>query len=99
MTVLDELIDQLRAARGPIRSTDLASRIGVSASALDGMIVVLTGKGVLASPADAATGETVACSGSACGKSCVGLEACPFIADVPTTYSLVIAPPAVSTSA
>jgi hypothetical protein len=93
MTVLDALIDELRAARGPIRSTDLASRIGVSESALGGMITVLTGKGVLASPTDTATGETVACSGAACGKTCVGLEACPFIVDIPTTYSLVITPP------
>lgn len=92
MTVLDDLIIELRAARGPIRSTELASRIGVSEPALDGMISVLTTKGVLTVPVDHARGESVACSGVACGTTCVGLDECPFIANLPTTYSLVIEP-------
>lgn len=90
MTILDELVDELRAARGPIRSTDLARRIGVSESALSGMIGVLADKGILSAPADPTAGEVVACSGVACGSKCVGLEACPFIVDVPATYSLVV---------
>lgn len=90
MTVLDQLIDELRAARGPIRTNDLARRIGVSEPALDGMIGVLTAKGVLSVPSDSMPAEAIACSGVACGATCVGLEACPFIANVPETYTLVI---------
>ncbi|MEA2010768.1 MAG: hypothetical protein U9N78_08690 [Actinomycetota bacterium] len=92
MTVLDRLIDELRTERGPIRSTDLARRIGVSEPALDGMIDVLTAKGVMNAPSDATDGEAIACSGVACGTTCVGLDACPFIASVPDTYTLILQP-------
>jgi len=90
MTVLDQLVEELRAERGPIRSTDLARRIGVSEPALGGMIDVLTAKGVLSAPSESLEGEAIACSGVACGATCVGLEACPFIANVPDTYTLIV---------
>ncbi|MEA3511294.1 MAG: FeoC-like transcriptional regulator [Actinomycetota bacterium] len=92
MTVLDRLIDELRTERGPIRSSDLARRIGVSEPALGGMIDVLTAKGVLSARSDSAEGEAIACSGVACGTTCVGLDACPFIANVPDTYTLIVEP-------
>ncbi len=81
---------ELREAKGPIRSNELALRVGVSESALEGMISVLVGKGKLAGSETAPIEDVVACSGVACGTSCVGLEKCPFIADVPETFSLVI---------
>jgi len=90
MTLLDRLVDELRTERGPVRSSDLARRIGVSESALDGMISVLTAKGVLSAPPDPGEGESIACSGVACGSTCIGLDACPFIANVPDTYTLVL---------
>lgn len=90
MTLLDEVLGELQRAKGPIRSTELAAKIGVSESALDGMISVLVAKGKLAGSSTAATEDVIACSGIACGTSCVGLERCPFIADVPETYSPVI---------
>lgn len=91
MTVLDQLVDELRTERGPIRSSDLARRIGVSEPALIGMIGVLTAKGVLSAPPDSLEleGEAIACSGVACGTTCVGLEACPFIVNLPETHTLV----------
>ena len=90
MMVLDQLVDELRSAGGPIRSSDLAHRIGVSEPALNGMIDVLAAKGVLSAPSDSPGGEAIACSGVACGTTCVGLDACPFIASVPDTYTLVV---------
>jgi hypothetical protein len=88
MTVLDQLVDELRAERGPVRSSDLARRIGVSEPALDGMISVLTAKGVLITPYGSMLGESIACAGVTCGATCVGLDECPFIADLPMTYAL-----------
>ena len=91
MTLLLEfLVDELRTARGPIGSADLADRVGVSESALAGMIDVLVAKGRLLAAESAGAGESVACSGSACGSSCVGLEQCAFIANVPRSYILVV---------
>ena len=120
MTVLERVLAELAEAKGPIRSTDLARRVGASESALEGMIEVLVAKGRLSSsepgpPGPGAAGpgalgaeavgaeavaakapaaETVACSGKACGATCVGLEECPFIADTPVAYSLVLRPAA-----
>jgi hypothetical protein len=90
MTVLDKLVDELRAARGPIRSRDLANRIGVSEDSLDMMVDALVSKGVLSGSAAPSPDETIACSGVACGTTCVGLDECPFIVNVPETYALVI---------
>jgi len=145
LTVLERVLAELAEAKGPIRSTDLARRVGASESALEGMIEVLVAKGRLSSsepgpPGPGAAGpgalgaeavgaeavgaeavgaeavgaeavgaeavgaeavaakapaaETVACSGKACGATCVGLEECPFIADTPVAYSLVLRPAA-----
>lgn len=90
MTILDRLLAELRKANGPLRSNALAARIGVSEPALDGMISVLVGKGRLATSNTEPTRDVIACSGVACGASCVGLDRCPFIADVPESYVLVI---------
>lgn len=88
--VLDTLLTELRSVRGPIRSADLAERVGVSESALSGMIDVLVSKGRLSPAEDPGAGEAVACSGGACGSSCVGLDQCTFIANVPSTYTLIV---------
>lgn len=93
MTILDRLLEELHMVRGPIRSSELASRIGVSGSVLDGMIDVLVAKGKLEGSAGTVDEELVACSATACGASCVGLDKCPFIVDVPDMFSLVIEAP------
>lgn len=90
MTILDRLLDELHSVKGPIRSSELASRIGTSEAALDGMIGVLVAKGKLEGSSASASEELVACSGTACGVSCVGLDTCPFIVNVPEVFSLVI---------
>lgn len=90
MTLLDSVLAELRQAAGPIRSTQLALKVGVSESALEGMISVLVAKGKLVGNDATPIEDMVACSGVACGTTCVGLDRCPFIADVPETYALVI---------
>lgn len=89
-SVLETLLTELRTVRGPIRSADLAERVGVSESALSGMIGVLVAKGRLSSAQAPGDGEEVACSGAACGASCVGLDECTFIANVPASYTLIV---------
>lgn len=90
MTILDTVLVELRKAKGPIRSNELALKLGVSEPALEGMISVLVGKGKLAGSATSPIENVIACSGTACGTSCVGLEKCAFIANVPESYALVI---------
>ena len=95
MTILDRLLDELHTAKGPISSSELASRIDVSVSALDGMLGVLVTTGKLEGSSKTTDEELIACSGTACGASCVGLDKCPFIVDVPEVFSLVIEAPKV----
>ena len=95
MTILDGVLAELRGAKGPIRSSDLALRMGISEGTLDGMVSVLVAKGKLVGSEPVPVEDVVACSGVACGTSCVGLEMCPFIADVPDIYTLVIESPRV----
>lgn len=90
MTILDHLLAELRTAKGPISTSDLARRLEVSESALDGMMAVLIATGQLRG--DEPRGDTYACSGVACGTKCVGLEDCAFIVSVPTTVALVVEP-------
>ena len=94
MTILDRLLDEVASARGPISTAELGRRLDVSPSALDGMISVLVRRGKLVGDEAGADGAVVACSGTACGASCVGLEDCVFVASVPTAHRLVIQPAA-----
>ena len=90
MTILDRLLDELRAAKGPISSVELARRLEVSPSALDGMVSVLVSTGRLAG--GLAQGDAVDCAGLACGRNCVGLDECAFVVAVPVTVSPVRTP-------
>ena len=88
MTVLDRIVEELRSAGGPIRLRDLAVRGGVDRSALDGMLGVLVEKGRLTSSETQPITEEYACTGAACGTSCVGLSECPWVVQVPGVLSL-----------
>lgn len=89
MTILDRLLDELRTAKGPVSVSALGRRLDMAESAVDGMVSMLVATGRL--EGDEAPGaETVACSGLACGISCVGLDDCAFTVQVPQTHRLVI---------
>lgn len=91
MTILDQLVHEIGKAEGPVRSTDLARRLGVAPAALEGMLSVLVATGKLATGSTAGP-DDVACTGSACGTTCVGIDECAFITSVPRTHHLVIGP-------
>ena len=90
MTILDRLLYEVSGARGPISTTELGRRLGVSPSALDGMVSVLVRQGKLVGDDSASGGDVLACSGTACGTVCVGIDDCAFIASIPTSHRLVI---------
>lgn len=86
--ILDRFLHELRAAQGPIMHSDLAHRLGIDESALEGMMSVLAAKGVLSVSSENVGGEGAACTGAACGTSCVGLSECPFVVTLPTPIVL-----------
>ena len=86
--MLDRVVEELRSAGGPIRLRDLAVRVGLDRSALDGMLGVLVEKGRLTSSETQPITEEFACTGAACGTTCVGLSECPWIVDVPVVLAV-----------
>ncbi len=90
MTILDDLLSELRKTKGPILSSEVAAKVGVTNEVLAGMISVLVAKGKLMGAEPQSIDEVFACSGGACGSTCVGLEECPFIVDVPDSYALMV---------
>jgi DNA-binding IscR family transcriptional regulator len=73
VTVLDRLLDELESAPGPVRSDELARRLQVTASTLEGMLRTLEAKGLVPAP----SGAPLSCHGG-CGIRCPGVETCPF---------------------
>ena len=90
MTILDQLLSELHEAKGPVSNTELARRLDVSPSALDGMMSVLVSAGRLVGDDGGSEGDFLACSGTACGTTCVGIDDCAFIVSPPRTHHLVI---------
>jgi DNA-binding Lrp family transcriptional regulator len=86
MTVLDRVVAEMGSAQGPIPLSEIAKRVGVSRSALDGMLGVLVDKGRLTSAGSDPIPTGFACTGAACGTTCVGLEDCPFVAEVGVSW-------------
>ncbi len=78
--LLERLVSELDEASSPLRLVELADRLGVEPTALNGMIRTLEWKGMVVSPAGS-SGEVVCASG--CGATCTGVEACPFVANLP----------------
>lgn len=77
---LARLVAEVQGATGPVRRTELAERLGVEPSALDGMLQTLERKQLVVTPA-ASTGGVVCSSG--CGATCTGPTSCPFVASLP----------------
>lgn len=89
MTILDRLMTEVHDTRGSMSSNELAHRLGVTASALDGMIEVLTARGHLIVDSPPFGDGTPPCAGTACTAACSGFEGCPFVAAVPQPRRLV----------
>ena len=86
-TVLDRVVAELRSSDAPVRLRDLAARLDVEQSALRGMVEVLIHTGVLADLDRNTDQGDMACAGTACGTTCVGLADCPFLARMPISWS------------
>ena len=86
--ILDRVLAEARSASAPVRLRDLATRLGIEESALGGILDLLAHKGDLVVSNDSVIQEGLTCWSNACGATCVGLSACPFVAETPTSYSV-----------
>ena len=77
---LRRLADEMAAANGPVSRSDLAQRIGVERTALDGMLETLQRKQLVLQPFDPS--DSTACP-TTCNTTCAGLADCPFVVALP----------------
>jgi hypothetical protein len=87
--VLQQVLRELEATQGLLNLSDLAQRLGVEQSALEGMIELLVRKGRLKDDQQEAEKLSGMCSSVTCAGSCPGPKDCRFVIKIPRTYSLV----------
>ncbi|MEX1248099.1 MAG: FeoC-like transcriptional regulator [Anaerolineales bacterium] len=82
--MLSRVLREMQAAQGTLRLDELAAKVNIEPSALKGMIEFWVGKGRLQ------MGDEVNASPCAatCGSTCPGASQCPFVAKMPTMYSI-----------
>ena len=78
MNILRRVMAELRETSSPAELGELAHRLGVQPSALQGMLDVLEAKGVLTRPVAADATQRYACA-PGCGTACDGLAMCPYV--------------------
>lgn len=83
--MLNQVLHEMQAAQGTVRLTELAARLNVDPSALEGMLAFWASKGRL-NPVSL-EGDAAACA-SPCTGSCPGASQCPFIAKMPKMYEV-----------
>lgn len=85
--MLQQVLQAVKSAQGPVNLNDLARKLGVERSALDGMIQFWVRKGRLRDDDIQPDTPSEGCSCSST-SSCPGPKACPFVLTMPKTYSL-----------
>ena len=80
--MLNKVLQEIQAAQGTIRLNEMAARIGVDASALEGMIAFWVSKGKL-KPVSMET--DVSCA-APCAGECPGVAQCPFVSTMPRMW-------------
>jgi hypothetical protein len=88
--MLNQLLDELRNADGPRTLADLSDALEVEPSALKGMILYLAQKGRLRDNQAAEAKIMATCDPSRCGHACPGRDKCPYVVEMPPTYSLIV---------
>jgi hypothetical protein len=86
--MLRQVLQEIKAAPSTVNLNALAHKLGVERSALEGMIQFWVRKGRLQDDDQAAAAALQMCNGSSCGPSCAGAQGCPFIVNLPRTYSV-----------
>ncbi|HEY83927.1 MAG TPA: hypothetical protein G4N96_02260 [Chloroflexi bacterium] len=95
--MLHQVLNEFKSAQGALNLSDLARKLKVEQSALDGMIQFWVRKGRIEdsqlanSPALSAVKGAApsACSGLSCAGSCPGPQGCPYVMEMPRILSYV----------
>ena len=83
--MLQKVLDELQASRGTAQLSELAVRLSVEPSALEGMLAFWASKGRIAPVV--IEGDTASCA-APCAGACPGAAECPFVAKMPKMYEV-----------
>jgi hypothetical protein len=81
--MLNQVLRELRAIKGTVHLNELAARLNVEPSALEGMVGFWAGKGRMAPVS--IEGDIASCA-TTCAGSCPGAAQCPFVAKMPKMW-------------
>lgn len=87
--MLQRVLQEIEAAQGSINLGELSRKLGVEQSALEGMIQVWVRKGRLRDDSQTAEIPLSSCASHGCGHTCPGPQHCPFVLQLPKTYTLI----------
>jgi hypothetical protein len=85
--MLRDLLREIAAEDGAVRPAELARRLGVERSAVEGMIGELVRLGRLGTERSAIACPLGSMRGS-CGRTCAGPEECPLVARLPSALGV-----------
>ncbi len=88
--MLQQILQELEATQGPVSLSDLARKLDVERSALEGMIEFWVRKGRLKDDTQEANAIYSLCNSAACGGSCPASQECHPVTKMPRTFSLVV---------
>ncbi len=86
--MLHQVLQEIEGAQGSINLSELSRKLGVERSALDGMIQYWVRKGRLRDESQPEEILLSSCANGACGHSCPGPQSCPFVMQLPKSYTL-----------
>lgn len=86
--MLHQLLREIESAQGSLNLNELAHKLNIERSALEGMIQFWVRKGRLKDDSQTVMDFPGCSSSSACGHACPGAKGCPFVMTMPRTYSL-----------
>ncbi len=91
--MLQQVLQEVESAPGAVNLNDLARKLGIERSALDGIIQFWVRKGRLRDDELEAETSPDTCSSGTCKNSCPGPKDCSFVMTMPRTYSLILSDP------
>ena len=86
--MLQQVLREIKSAGGTINLNELAGRLNVEPSALDGMIQFWIRKGRLKETDITCGPAGQSCHTVSCACSCPGPQGCPFVMTLPRTLSI-----------
>ena len=87
--MLQQVLQEVKSAQEPLNLNELARKLNIDPSALEGMIRFWVRKGRLKDDdVDTAASSSMCDDTGRCGHTCPGPTGCPFVMTMPRTYSL-----------